>query len=421
MSEYFLQYIWKHNLLDKTSSRTINGDTIEIIATGNQNLNSGPDFLDARIKINNTLWVGNVEIHKSSSDWRKHQHNKDKAYNNVILHVVEHHDEISLNEKGCKIPIFILKYPMQIKANYKQLLENERWVACEGLVQAIDIFSKEYWLNKLTIERLEEKANFIMNKLEQSKYNWEEVFYVLIARNFGFKVNAEPFERLARALPLRCLAKHKNNLFQIEALLFGQAGFLEQDCSDKYFLSLQKEYLFLQKKFGLKPIEKHNWKFMRLRPVNFPTIRIAQFAQLIHKSSNLFSQLLEQNSVKGLAKYFDVEALAYWNIHYKFGVESAEKSKKLGKYSINTIIINTVIPLLFVYGKHKGDYKMQDKALALLESIPAENNAIIKNWNKTGISSQNASYSQALLQLKNKYCDKKKCLDCLLGNKIIRN
>jgi hypothetical protein len=287
------------------------------------------------------------------------------------------------------------------------------------------------------VERIEIKTKSIEQLLSQNQNNWEDTFYILLARNFGFKINAVPFELLARSLPLAHLAKHKNELFQIEALLYGQAGLLQSDFKDEYPTRLRTEYDFLKSKFGLENMDAHLWKFMRLRPVNFPTIRIAQFAQLIHNSSHLFSKLLDTKNAKEAFDLFDVKASEYWNTHFMFdktaplsggrvsdsymdGGEIDVASKHLGKTSIENIIINTVVPVLFYYGKQKGIQKIQNRAFEFLESITAEQNSITKQWIQHKVLCQNAYQAQALIQLYNFYCSEKKCLSCAIGNRILK-
>jgi hypothetical protein len=275
-------------------------------------------------------------------------------------------------------------------------------------------------LEKLGIERLEEKSERINRLLEQTNNSWENAFYIQLARNFGFKLNSDPFELLAKSLPILCLAKHKDNLFQIEALLFGQAGYLNDDHGDEYYNCLKKEYIYLQKKYKLVPLEKHLWKFLRSRPGNFPTIRIAQFAKLIFSSSSLFSKLLETKTIKACYDLLIVNPSDYWENHYIFNKESIKKTKSIGKTAIDIILINTIIPFLFIYGKAKDLPELQERALNLLESIKPEKNSIIEKWSELGVKEENAFYTQALIQLKNNYCDSKKCLNCQIGNNIIR-
>ncbi|RLD64419.1 MAG: DUF2851 domain-containing protein [Bacteroidetes bacterium] len=419
MNEAFLQHIWKYHLFDKTELIASTGEKIEIINVGQKNIDAGPDFFNAKVKINNTVWAGNVEVHINSSDWLKHSHNTDKAYDNVILHVVYNNDMQITRTNGEAIPTIELKFDKRIFDKYQDLIKNEQWVSCEDEINNVDGFIIDFWLNSLLIERLESKSEYILNNLYKNNNNWEETFYQQLAKNFGTKINQFPFEQLTKSLPLIYLAKHKNSLLQIEALLFGQAGFLEINIDDDYYNSLKKEYLFLKDKFKLKSIEKHLWKFLRLRPGNFPTIRIAQFAALIYKSSSLFSKIIETDDLIEIKKHFSVSASEYWDTHYIFGKTTKKRKKRTGQIFINSLIINTIVPFLFVYSKSKDNEKYKIRALKFLEQLPAEKNSIISNWKLLKMPVPNAFYSQALIQLKNEYCNKKKCLYCQIGNRII--
>ncbi len=420
MKEEFLQFIWKHALFTKTELKTTDGRAVEIISCGQPNTDSGPDFFNAKVRIDETTWAGNIEIHQKSSHWFLHKHDIDAAFDNVILHVVEHHNK-SVWVKNHEVPTLEITYPTEILQNYEELLRSEKWIACEEKLQEYDPFLIRFWFSSLMIERLQSKTDDIVAILKQNQNNWNETFYQLLARNFGMKTNSLPFELLAKSLPLQILSKHKNDLFQIEALLFGQSGLLNETLlGDDYYLALRKEYSFLYKKYSLKGIESHLWKFMRLRPVNFPTIRIAQLAMLIHHSSALFSRILETENMDELRKLFEVKASEYWNNHYRFNKISEENHPKvLGETAFENLVVNTIVPLLFVYGDRHLDQKMKDRALLLLENLAPESNQIIKKWRELGIESRSAFETQALLQLKNKYSDHKKCLNCQLGAKII--
>ena len=421
MLEEFLQYIWKYGLFDRHNLVSDTGEPVEIIKLGEQNMNAGPDFTDVRLRIGKTLWAGNVEVHIHASDWYKHQHHKDEAYSSVVLQVVHKSDQTVKRKNGEVLPSVELKFDDHIYRNYKELIGNKMWIACQDKLAGLDKFVINYWMDTLMIERLIEKSSSIRQTLEQNHNDWTETFYIHLARNFGFKVNADPFEMLARSVPVKYLARHKNNLSQLEAVLFGQAGFLNDNAEDEYINTLRKEYKFLQSKFNLKPLDKHIFKFLRLRPDNFPTIRIAQFASLIYKSSFLFSKIIDTESVSKLTGCFDIAASDYWSEHYQFGKEFAgrKNKKKLGNESFNNIIINTVAPFLFLYGLVNGREDVKDRALNFLHDVPAEKNAIIRGWAETGIKPVNAFQSQALIQLKNNYCNRHKCLQCQLGNKII--
>jgi len=420
MKEEFLHFVWEHHLFDRDDLHTTDGKPIEILSTGRLNFDSGPDFFNARIRIGDTIWAGNVEIHQKSSHWFQHKHGTDKAYSNVILHVVEVFDK-PLTINGEEIPTLEIKYPLEFLDNFERLLKSKQWIACEEKLASVDPFILRFWYSSLMIERLQAKTADILQILHQNTNNWNETFYHLLARNFGMKTNALPFELLARSTPLQMLSKHKNNLFQIEALLFGQSGLLNEILlGDDYFLELRNEYSFLYKKYNLSGVDAHLWKFMRLRPVNFPTIRIAQLAVLIHQSSSLFSRVLEIEDLEELRTLFNVTASEYWNTHYRFNKTSSEnKPKHLGNTVFQNMVINTIAPLLFVYGEQHLNQAMKDRALHFLEKLPSESNQITDKWTKLGIESRSAFESQALIQLKKQYCEIKKCLHCQLGAKII--
>lgn len=404
MSEEFLQYIWENSLFETAGLLTTNGLPLEIINTGKRNTDSGPDFFNAWVKIDGTIWVGNVEIHRLASDWERHNHNADNAYNNVILHVAEIMDKPIFRSNGEEIPAVVLRYPVALKTNYQKLLDAKTWISCQSQFHKIDPIVLQLGFNRLMIERLEDKTSEITERLNQNNHNWNETFYQELARMFGFKVNAVPFELLAKATPESILAKHKNSLFQLEALLFGNSGLLnDQLLGDDYFMELRKEYSFLYQKYKLKPIESHLWKFMRLRPGNFPTIRISQFAALIFRSNGLFSKIIAIEHLDELQQLLKVEASEYWNSHFSFNKNSTLKlAKELGLSSINTLIINVVIPFLFVFGESQNKENLKNRSLEFLEQLPAEDNSIIGKWSGLGVESRSAFESQALLQLKRK-------------------
>lgn len=420
MNEDFLQFIWKHRLFHTKNLKTKDGLPVQVIHPGQQNFDAGPDFFNARIKIGKTTWAGNVEIHQKASDWYRHHHEQDAAYDNVVLHVVKVNDAEVKNSKGEIIECLELNYPVHLEENYRQLLLSGQWIACAGRFREADTMALQIWFHSLMVERLQQKTAEIIFQLEQNHNDWNEVFYRFLARNFGFKTNAAPFELLVKALPLSVLGKHKNNLFQLEALLFGTSGLLNDELlGDDYFLALRKEFGFLYQKYKLKPLQSHLWKFLRLRPVNFPTVRLAQFAALVHQSSALFSTLIEEDGIENIHRLFNVEASEYWDTHYRFNKTSAKKKKKLGDSAFQNIMINTVVPFLFVYGEYHNRQALKDKALDFLERVPPENNSIVANWEKLGVEVRSAFDSQALIQLKNSYCVPKKCLQCRLGVKLI--
>lgn len=424
--EVFLHYIWKLKLFDFKALQTINEESVELVHVGTHNHDTGPDFSNARIRIGGTLWAGSVEIHKKSSDWLAHQHQKDKAYNNTILHVVYEHDQEIYRIDGTPIPTVELKHkiPDQYLQRYWELSTSKQKIPCEHRFFEVPVPLKNLWLERLVIERLEDKTLEIQNSLEQTQNNWEETFYRFLARNFGAKQNSTAFEALAKSLPLKILSKHKNNLFQLEALLLGQAGFLSeselQKTSDLHCLNLQKEYLFLSKKYQLIALKASSWQFGRMRPANFPTIRLAQFAVLIYQSTHLFSKILVEADVNNLRNMFLIHLDAYWMNHYRLGEESPKRRKSLGGGTVDLILINTIAPFLFIYGDYKGIEAYKERAVRLLQIIKPEQNSIIANWQNLGMATNSAQDTQALLQLKKKYCDPKRCLSCSIGHHILK-
>ncbi len=421
MTEEFLHFVWQFGLFDREKLQALTGEEIDIISTGQYNTDAGPDFFNARIRINGIKWAGNVEIHLRSSDWKKHGHSKDKSYNNVILHVVEEYDTDVLINENTIVPTIKLNYNKLVLENYKNIYGSTNHIACSRHIKIIDKDIFKLFFYSLATERLEQKTFNIKQDLIKSNNNWEEVFYINIARNFGFKVNNQPFSMLAESISLKDLAKQKNNLLQIEALLFGQSGLIPKNAEHPYIKSLNSEYIFLKTKFTLTSLQSSIWKFLRIRPVNFPTIRIAQFAALIFNSSALFSKIIEQEKLESLIKLFSVKASTYWDTHYTFEKISQEEEKTLGKESIKILIINTIIPFLFLYGKEKGKEEISERALKFLDQLSVENNTIIRQWNSLNIKAKNALESQALIQLYNNYCLKRKCLQCQCGTTIIRS
>ena len=421
MNEDFLHYAWKYRLFDQENLVSCQGHSLELIDTGQLNRDSGPDFFESRIKIDDLLWVGNIEIHLKSSDWYRHNHDKDLAYNNVILHVVLGNDKDVVLSNGRLLPCLELKIPAHFLNKYQSLMLSQSWIPCQVDFPKLNNFFVNHWLDRMLLERLERKADEIKKIYHQNSNSWEETFYQLVARYFGMKVNADPFEQLARSIPLKILAKHKNSLLQLEAILFGQAGFLDDSIPENlYYLDLQREYQFLKRKFKLKPIEKIRWKFMRIHPVNFPTVRIAQLANLIYQSQSLFSKIKQIENVDKFYLLLGAEASEYWDNHYRFGEKVDFKKKILGKSTLDILIINAIIPILFVYGKEISDHLYVDRALLFLEKMKPEKNSIVKLWKECGVDVRSAYHSQSLLHLKSEYCSKYKCLECELGNRIIR-
>ena len=422
MQEDFLHFIWRTRRFDAAGLSTTQGHVIQIIHPGEYNTDAGPDFFNARLRIGDTEWAGNVEMHLRSSDWLLHGHDTDPAYHNVVLHVVWIDDEPVLRSSGDPVPCLILKdrVPAALLDNYQRLLHEENWIPCAGRFSEIPAIVRLNWFDRLLVERLEQKSAYLTTQLDATTNHWEEAFYRSLARSFGLKVNTEPFEALARSLPLTLLVKHKNDLHQLEALLFGQAGLLEGSFKESYPQLLAKEYRFLKHKYGLQPLSGSQWKFLRMRPANFPSVRIAQFAALIYHSTHLFGQFLEAETVRQVQHLFAVPASPYWETHYRFDAPTVKKVKMPGRDFIELLLINTIIPALFFYGKSRQMQVYSDKALRWLEELPPESNHLLDGWESLGIKPRHAWESQSLLQLKNQYCDKKRCLDCAIGGFLLR-
>lgn len=416
MTERLLQFIWQFQYFNKNELLTVANEQVQIIFPGQYNSNQGPDFTDAKIKIADTTWAGTVELHLKTSDWKKHAHQNDENYNNVILHVVWE-DDASIND----LPVLELKNRVSkiLLERYEELMHSQSFIPCEKMISTVREITWKSWKERLLAERLLRKAGIVETYLQQNNYHWEETFWWMLARNFGMKVNADAFEAIARSIPLTVLAKQKNQIHQLEALLLGQGGLLEVKFTEDYPLLLQKEYRFQQSKHSIKPVQLP-LHFLRMRPGNFPTIRLAQLAMLVHGSAHLFSKIKEADSLKEIKDWFDVTANDYWHYHYHFDETSVFKKKKLGTSMIDNIIINTGVPVLFAYGNYHSEQKYKDKALRWLEETATENNAITKGFQQIGIENKNAYDSQGLIELKNEYCGKKRCLDCGVGNALLK-
>jgi len=420
MTEEFIQFIWKYGLFDRTGLFSDSGDEIQVISLGEHNGDSGPDFLNARLKIGSTTWAGNVEIHLRSSDWFLHGHHEDKAYDSIILHVVYHHNQSVTRSNGEPITTLVLPCNEKLYGSYRQLLARKGMIPCQDRIRRVEPLLLDCWLSSLVVDRLRKKTEHIAEYLRRNKGNWEEAFYISLARSFGFGLNASPFELMARSVSLAILNRHRNNPLQVEAILMGQAGFLNEGrIFPEYYAILRNEYVYLQKKYTLKPIESHLWKFLRLRPVNFPTIRLAQFANLVQQSEGLFSRVVTCHDLQELKRFFTLRASEFWNSHYTFEKTSKSSVKTLGEDAFNSVVINTVIPFLFIYGSMNGQEETKNRALELLNNIPAESNRITRKWDLAGIHASTALYSQALLQLYSDYCNHRHCLSCSVGTNLI--
>jgi len=433
MNERLLQFIWQFQYFNKGELTTNRGEPVGILFTGNYNTNQGPDFSNAMIRIGNTTWAGSVELHIKTSDWNKHQHQHDNNYNNVILHVVWEDDgsligvpatatEQSGYLPGSEIPVLALKGRVStiLLQRYEEWMHAVSFIPCEKTIHTVNDITWKSWKERLLVERLLRKAARVELYLAQSNFHWEETCWWLLARNFGISVNADAFEAIARSVPARILAKHKSQVLQLEALLLGQAGMLSGTFIDKYPLLLQREYHFLKEKYQLQPVHQPV-HFLRMRPGNFPTIRLAQLAMLISGTAHLFSKLKETESLAEVVRGFDVTANDYWHYHYRFDEPASFKKKKLGSSMTDTIIINTVAPVLFAYGHYHDEHAYKEKAIKWLGETAAETNNITKGFRQLGIEHKNATDSQALTELKNEYCSKKRCLECGIGNAILKS
>ena len=417
--EDILHYIWKFRLFQK-GLKTTTGQSVEVIDVGLPNTNEGPDFFNAKIKIGDKIWAGNVEVHKSSDQWVKHKHDVNKNYNSVILHIVEKANCEVYNESGQPVMQCEITYPEHILENYDFLIHSNTDIPCCNYIGSMPSFHINSWMNTLLIERLERKSKHIQELLERYNNSWEDVFYVILSRNFGFGLNSDSFERLALSLPLKYIRKQGDNLIQIEALLFGQSGMLDNlKVNDDYYSLLQKEYAFLKNKYELDPLESYIFKNLRTRPTAFPQIRIAQLAALLHSSHGLFSKITACDDVGRIRLMFHVNASEYWQTHYAFGVSSERKVKYLGDASLDIILINTVAPILFIYGRTIDSEIHCERALRFLEILKPERNSITKRFEKLKMPLNNAADSQAMIQLKREYCEPRKCLFCRVGHQLL--
>ena len=424
MNEAFLHYVWQHQML-KDGLTSTDGQPIVVQKAGMLNRDAGPDFFDARLSVDGVEWVGNVEIHMRSSDWQRHGHSSDPAYNNVVLHVVYEHDcDIVLQNGRQPLTLEVRRFlHPAIVANYDSLTTPSLAEPpyCASRLHMVPEIVKASVLDRLVAERIENKSQVVRRMLDESHGGWEQTCYWMLARYFGGKVNALPFELLAKATDQRMLARWRDNPQRIEALLMGQAGLLDDYFKDDYPRMLQTDYEAIRSGAGLKPIDGHLWKFYRIRPTSFPTIRISQFANLLSQAGNLFPTLLAVTNVDEMLTLLSQSAAGYWDNHYQFDVESPSgKRKTIGRMQAQTIIINAWIPVLFVYGEVTGEQRFKDQAIALLEQLPPEDNAVTRRWYSAGITPANAAESQAVIQLETNYCISRDCLGCGLGYHIIK-
>lgn len=424
MSEDFLYFLWQFQYFDATHLTTTAGELLQVLAIGQRNDHAGPDFINGRVVVDSIEWAGSIEMHLRSSDWHRHAHTTDRAYESVVLHVVWENDTDICRHDGTAVPTLALKDITSPKLlhKYHLLIGNKATIPCENQLEAVSDLQKRMMLDRAATQRLERKAQGVLELLIQNHQDWEETTYQLLAQNFGFKVNAEPMLRLAQGLPLKILHKHRDNLFQLEALLFGQAGLLDAPV-DEYALALQKEYGFLSVKYNLKPtqLQAHEWKFLRLRPANFPTIRLAQLAAFIQQQPSLFSLFIHGENVKKLEEVLRIKQSDYWQTHYHFQKITAAKVATLGKASVENIVVNTVVPLLAAYAEAKDNLDFMGKATELLEQLPAETNHLTEMWHQMGVESKTAFDSQAIIELYTHFCVKKGCLQCAIGTSLLKS
>ena len=419
--EKLMQYVWKHRLWRSEDMVTNTGKKVRVVDPGLLNTDAGPDFFNAKIEIDGHMWVGNVEMHYRATDWKRHHHDSDKAYDSVILHVVAKDDAPVRRTNGELIPQLVLEVSPQFNADYASLVGATIEVPCATKIKQVPHLTIVEWVEGLAFERLHGKVERIHQLLDSFNGSWEDVCYVTLARNFGFGINNDAFERLARRTPLRLLGKHSDSVQQIEALLFGQAGMLDaqKPGMDSYYNQLCTEYAFLSNKFQLTPMEKESWKLFRIRPQNFPYRRIAMLAQFIEGGFRMMNRILEAEGEKEMRALFEVELSGYWTKHYTFGKPNERATATLSRSSIDIILINTVAPLLYAYGELTSNYEMTDKAIKLLEDLRAESNSIVSHFVAYGIDCPDALTSQALVQLKREYCDARKCIYCKIGHHLL--
>ena len=417
MTERLLHYIWQFQYFKTGELFTANGQVLQIISQGNYNTNQGPDFLNAKIRIGEELWAGSVELHINSEDWKHHNHSLDKNYNNVILHVVWNHDTI------IELPFPTLELKQLVSKillkKYEEIMQQRSFIPCESFLQNIEQLIILNWTERLLIERLQQKALNIKLLLDKNNHQWEEVFWWMIARNFGSPINSSNFENMAMSIPLNVISRHKGQLLQLEALLMGQAGLLQQKFEEKYPVMLQKEFIFLKSKYKLATVQFPVY-FLRMRPANFPTIRLAQLAMLYSEHNQLFNLMKETSSIKEAERLFNITANDYWHYHYVFDDLSNFKKKTLGKEMIRNLFINTIIPMIYAFGYYNNKEVFKTKALLWIEQLTSEKNNITKGFKSLGFKNASAFDSQALIQLKNEYCNQKKCLHCAIGNSILK-
>ena len=419
-AEEFIQFIWKHRFYRGAALKTSCGLDLEVVNPGEQNVHAGPDFFNARIRLDGMLWAGNVEIHRYSSDWYKHGHHLDPAYNNVILHVVNNLDSEVANSLGRRIPTLVPDYPASLILRKEELLKNDSWLPCSGYIKNYPTHKLKQWLNKLQVQRTAQKSYRIDGFRSSFYKEREEAFYLALASGFGLPVNSLPFELLSKGIPFQHLNKHRDNLFDLEALCFGHSGLLYPARGmGPYPSSLWERYLELRHHLPGNPVPHHLWKLLRLRPASFPTLRISQFAFTLHQRAPLVDHILSAGSLTELEQLLRAGASEYWDTHYLFGKCSPPSPKYMGQHSVAMLIINVIVPFLHALERVEPGSKSGSRADEILSQMKAESNQVIHNWQKFGIIAGNAQESQALIQLYNVFCKQKRCLECQIGASLI--
>lgn len=416
--ERLIHYVWKYKLFPQSGLFTSSGTPLQILDPGIINRNTGPDFSHAKIKIGEVVWVGSVEVHNRASDWYSHSHGVDEAWDPVILHVIGEEDAVITRLTGEAIPQLVIAVPAHVRMNYERLKCAEGTPSCVSVLESLPKLKVHSWMSALVNERFEQKTRAIHQRLDRVEQDWEAAFFITLARNFGFGVNSDLFEQWAQSIPFRILGKHRDDLMQIEALFFGQSGLLKKEMPDEYSSRLQKEYLYLTHKFSLSSGDVM-CKILRMRPNNFPHLRIAQLARLYYEKPFLFSRLMEAEELEPIFQILEIKMNGYWKDHLVFGRETITSERKMSLSSLRLIVINTVVPFLYAYGDYRGNEALKEKATRFLEQMPPEENYVIRSWRAVGIHTENAADTQALIQLSREYCEKRKCLFCRFGYEFL--
>lgn len=421
--EQLLHYVWKHKLFPLAPLTTTDGQEVEVIHPGLHNHDAGPDFFNAKVKIGGQLWVGNVEIHCKASDWFRHHHDTDAAYANVVLHVVGEAD-MDIPQQGDPsqmIPQLVLPIPSDVRENYDRLSRNDAEPRCRAVVAGLPSLTVHSWMSALLVERLEERTQQVMERRSRLNMDWEATFFVTLARTFGFGINGNAMEQWAQGVPLSAVGKHRDDLFQIEAIFFGQAGLLEATADAPYFTRLQKEYTYLRHKFTLTPMPATRWRFARLRPQSLPYLRLAQLAMLYYERRLNFSRIIDAPDVEALRTLLQTHVSEFWQTHFTFASQpTAQSERRLSEASLDSVIINAVAPTLFAYGRYKNEETLCERALQLFEQLKPEDNHIVRAWARAGVHSESAADTQALIQLTRRYCEPHNCLRCRYGYEYLR-